>query len=216
MVLAAGTSSGTTSELSLNMIAPLDEDLLLVRRCSDGDLSAFEQLHRKYVRLVYSVVYRMVPGEEAHDLTQEVFLRAFKNIRTFRGESSFRSWLLRIAHNLCCNRLRDLRRQRTDSLEEMAEREESAGYEPASDVDLQAHVEREELQRKVRDVLALLPEDYRVMLILRDFEQFSYEEISHITGLTIANVKSRLHRARMAFKRLFEPYYRVYYQGVGE
>lgn len=54
------------------------------------------------------------------------------------------------------------------------------------------------------------------MLILRDFEQLSYEEISHITGLTIANVKSRLHRARQAFKRLFEPYYRSYYQGVGE
>lgn len=215
MVLAIGTPSEATQELALNMIAPLDEDLLLVRRCGDGDAAAFEKLYHKYVRLVYSVVYRMVPGEEAHDLTQEVFIRAFKNIRSFRGDSSFRAWLLRIAHNLCCNRLRDMKRERTDSLEEMAERE-NGGYEPVSEVDLQAHVEREELQRKVREVLARLPEDYRTMLVLRDFEQLTYEEISHITGLTIANVKSRLHRARLAFKRLFEPYYRAYYQGVGE
>ncbi|MCS6830024.1 MAG: sigma-70 family RNA polymerase sigma factor [Armatimonadota bacterium] len=215
MVLAAGTPSEATQEITFSMIAPLDEDTLLVRRCSDGDASAFEKLYQKYVRLVYSVAYRMVPGEEAHDLTQEVFIRAFKNIRSFRGDSSFRAWLLRIAHNLCCNRLRDMKRERTDSLEEMAERE-NGGYEPISQEDLQAHVERDELQRKVREVLARLPEDYRTMLILRDFEQLSYEEISHITGLTIANVKSRLHRARLAFKRLFEPYYRVYYQGVGE
>ncbi|MEJ5251351.1 MAG: sigma-70 family RNA polymerase sigma factor [Chthonomonadetes bacterium] len=215
MVLTAGTPREAAQDLAFNMIAPLDEDILLVRQCGDGDPVAFEKLHRKYVRLVYSVVYRMVPGEEAHDLTQEVFIRAFKNIRSFRGDSSFRAWLLRIAHNLCCNRLRDMKRQSAESLEEMAERE-NGGYEPASDEDLQAHVEREELQRKVREVLARLPEDYRTMLILRDFEQLSYEEISHITGLTIANVKSRLHRARQAFKRLFEPYYRSYYQGVGE
>lgn len=215
MVLTAGTPTEATQEITFNMIAPLDEDILLVRRSSDGDSSAFEKLYQKYMRLVYSVVYRMVPGEEAHDLTQEVFIRAFKNIRSFRGDSSFRAWLLRIAHNLCCNRLRDMKRERTDSLEEMAERE-NGGYEPVSDEDLQAHVEREELQRKVREVLARLPEDYRTMLVLRDFEQLSYEEISHITGLTIANVKSRLHRARLAFKRLFEPYYRSYYQGVGE
>jgi len=197
------------------MFAPLDEDILLVRRCTHGDTAAFEKLHQKYVRLVYSVAYRMVPGEEAHDLTQEVFIRAFKNIRSFRGDSSFRAWLLRIAHNLCCNRLRDMKRERTDSLDEMREREEG-GYEPMADVDLQAHVEREELQRKVREVLARLPQDYRAILVLRDFEQLTYEEISHVTGLTIANVKSRLHRARLAFKRLFEPYYRAYYQGVGE
>lgn len=215
MVLTAGTPREATQDLAFNMIAPIDEDILLVRQCSNGDPAAFEKLHRKYVRLVYSVVYRMVPGEEAHDLTQEVFIRAFKNIRSFRGDSSFRAWLLRIAHNLCCNRLRDMKRQSTESLDEMAERE-NGGFEPASEEDLQAHVEREELQRKVREVLARLPEDYRTMLVLRDFEQLSYEEISHITGLTIANVKSRLHRARLAFKRLFEPYYRTYYQGVGE
>lgn len=215
MVLTAGTPKEATPELKFNMIAPLDEDILWVRQCSDGDAAAFEKLYHKYVRLVFSVVYRMVPGEEAHDLTQEVFIRAFKNIRSFRGDSSFRAWLLRIAHNLCCNRLRDMKRQNAESLDEMAERE-CGGYEPASDVDLQAQVEREELQRKVRDVLARLPETYRTMLILRDFEQLSYEEISHITGLTIANVKSRLHRARLAFKRLFEPYYATYWQGVGE
>ncbi len=215
MVLKLGTPPEASSDLPFNMLAPLDEDLLLVRQCGDGDSTAFEKLYQKYVRLVYSVVYRMVPGEEAHDLTQEVFIKAFKNIRSFRGDSSFRAWLLRIAHNLCCNRLRDMKRQSTESLEEMAERE-NGGFEPASDEDLQAHVEREELQRKVREVLARLPEDYRTMLVLRDFEQLSYEEISHITGLTIANVKSRLHRARLAFKRLFEPYYRSYYQGVGE
>lgn len=215
MSLTIGLAGEATQELALKMIAPIDEDILLVRRCSDGDTAAFEKLYHKYLRLVYSVVYRMVPGEEAHDLTQEVFVRAFKNIRSFRGESSFRSWLLRIAHNLCCNRLRDMKRQYMNSLDEMRERENGA-YEPASDEDLQAHVEREELQRKVREVLARLPEDYRTVLVLRDFEQLSYEEISHITGLTIANVKSRLHRARQAFKRLFEPYYRLYWQGVGD
>ncbi len=215
MVLRLGMPPEASPDLTFDMLAPLDEDLLLVRQCGDGDSTAFEKLYHKYVRLVYSVVYRMVPGEEAHDLTQEVFIRAFKNIRSFRGDSSFRAWLLRIAHNLCCNRLRDMKRQSAESLEEMAERENGA-FEPAAEDDLQAHVEREELQRKVREVLARLPEDYRTMLVLRDFEQLSYEEISHITGLTIANVKSRLHRARLAFKRLFEPYYRSYYQGVGE
>lgn len=215
MILASGVSREIPSEIVLPMLASIDEDLLLVRRCVDGDTLAFEKLYHKYLRLVYSVVYRMVPTEEAHDLTQEVFVRAFRNIQSFRGESSFRAWLLRIAHNLCCNRLRDLKRQQTESLEEMANRE-GGGYEPVSNEDLQAQVERGDLQRKVREVLARLPEDYRTVIVLRDFEQLSYEEISQITGITIANVKSRLHRARLAFKRLFEPYYLAYCQGVGE
>jgi RNA polymerase sigma-70 factor (ECF subfamily) len=194
---------------------PADPDLLLVRQHLAGDPKAFEQLFRKYQTPIFNLVTRMVRGEDAYDLTQDVFLKAFKALKTFRGESKFSTWLFTIARHTCLNHLRHKSVIDEDSLEQ--QQEEHPGAEPIDlDIDVSRACETRELQRVVDAVLATLPNEPRLLLILRDFEQMSYDEISQVTDLSIVNVKSKIHRARQAFKKRFQPYMELLEGGVGQ
>lgn len=182
-----------------------DPDLLLVRQYLAGDERAFETLFRKYQTPIFNLVTRMVHGEDAYDVTQDVFLKALRALRSFRGEAKFSTWLYTIARHTCLNHLRHKAVLPEDSLD--AQMEEGAGREPVDDArSVAAICETRELQRVVDDVLATLPPEPRMLLVLRDFEQLSYDEISTITELSIVNVKSKIHRARQAFKKRFTPY----------
>jgi RNA polymerase sigma-70 factor (ECF subfamily) len=180
---------------------------LLIRRLQQRDERAFEEVVRLYKNKVYNLVYRMIGNsEEAEDIAQEVFVTVFKAIDSFRGEAKFSTWLYRIATNHCKNRMKYLGRRSyksTGELDEAAERELQAAQPSA----LRPHVdgpdavlEGLQLERLVQEGIAALDEEHRTLIILRDVEDLSYEEIVSITGLAEGTVKSRLHRARLALK----------------
>lgn len=175
-----------------------------------GNSSVFEIIFRKYQTPVFHLVHRMVRGEEAYDITQEVFIRALKSLCTFKGDCKFSTWLFTIARNVCLNHLRDTRNREEKeqySLNESPYREGECTRDiedPAANVD--RIVEVRELQRIVDQVLATLPDEQRLLITLRDLQHLSYEEIGDITGLSLVNVKSKLHRARLLFRDRFAPY----------
>ena len=184
---------------------PNDPDALLVRRHLSGDARAFEALFRKYQTPIFNLVTRMVRGEEAYDLTQDVFLKALKAMGSFRGDAKFSTWLFTIARHTCLNYIRHKGVIGEESLEES--QEEQPGNEPIDPtVNVSRLCETRELQRVVDGILATMPPEARLLLILRDFEQMNYDEISQVTELSIVNVKSKIHRARVLFKKRFAPY----------
>jgi RNA polymerase sigma-70 factor (ECF subfamily) len=179
---------------------------LLIRRLQQRDEKAFGEVVRLYQHKVYNLVYRMLGNrEEAEDVAQEVFVTVFKSIDSFRGEAKFSTWLYRIAANHCKNRMKYLGRRSyksTGELDEAAEREMHAspnGARPHVDGP-DAVLEGLQMERMVQDGIASLEEEHRALIVLRDVEDMSYEEIGAITGLADGTVKSRLHRARLALK----------------
>ncbi|MDX1934273.1 MAG: sigma-70 family RNA polymerase sigma factor [Capsulimonadales bacterium] len=212
--VAATAPGSVVSALPTRTMRAPDPDALLVRQHLAGDPKAFEALFRKYQTPIFNLVTRMVRGEDAYDLTQDVFLKAYKHLRSFRGDAKFSTWLFTIARHTCLNHLRHKNVIGEDSLDES--QEEHPGNEPI-DVDMNVNrmCETRELQRVVDDLLQTMPAEARMLLILRDFEQLSYEEISQVTELSIVNVKSKIHRARQAFKKRFQPYLELLEGGVG-
>jgi len=186
-------------------------DRLYLARLRARDESAFEELVRTEGDRVYSLVLRLVADRaEAEDIAQEVFVTVFKSIDTFRGESKLSTWVLRIAANHAKNRIKYLSRRANDGggLENASEQALAdlgkapvSSHQRAPDQLLEAAESRSALERAI----GKLDEDHRLVVILRDVEELSYEEICEITGLPEGTVKSRLHRARSALKHLLQP-----------
>jgi len=182
---------------------------MLIRRLQERDERAFEEVVRLYQNKVFNLVYRMIGNqEEAEDLAQEVFVTVFKSVDSFRGEAKFSTWLYRIAANHCKNRMKYLGRRsykQTGELDEAAERE-AQNAQPSSirpQVDgPDAVLEGLELERTVQRAMQALDPEHREVIVLRDIEDLSYEEIAEITGVELGTVKSRLHRARLQLKEL--------------
>jgi RNA polymerase sigma-70 factor (ECF subfamily) len=183
---------------------------LLIARLRQRDEAAFNEVVRQHGDKVFNLVLRMVGTRaEAEDIAQEVFVTVFKSIDSFRGESKFTTWLLRIAANHSKNRIKYLARRSTDkngldgaSEEHLADQ----GKAP-----MQAHIdapdallEAAELETMMQEAIATLDEEHRLLVVLRDIEELSYDEIAEITGLPEGTVKSRLHRARVALKEHLE------------
>lgn len=183
------------------------DDGELVRRVRSGEVSAFETLVRRYERRVYSLAMRYTGDrEDARDLTQEAFVRAFRALRSFRGDASFSTWLHRIAVNVCLDELRRRRTRPHTRLDEPlatddgeAERQ-LAGDDPGP----QQRLEQKELGETIRREIAALPAEYATVVILRDLQDLSYEEIAQVLGISLGTVKSRLHRGRAALRARFE------------
>jgi len=172
-----------------------DPDQPLVRAALDGDLQAFEQLVERHRDVVFRVVARLVASDqEAEDLTQDTFLRAFHRLERYRGEASFRSWLLRIGHNTAVTYVTQAGRVATHPLEAAGEEVGAiAAGSPAEQ--LERRERRERLDKKLKG----LGRTHRTVLVLRDIEGLSYEEIARITDSPVGSVKGRLHRARSEF-----------------
>ncbi len=159
----------------------------LVRRAQADDRAAFDSLYAQHVGRVYAVCLRMCANRlEAEQLTQDVFVKAWQKLKTFRGQSAFGSWLYRLAVNVVLQEGRSTRR-RTARVLNMAEPElfERATAPTASD-------DRLDLERAI----ATLPNGARQVLVLHDIEGYKHEEIARLTGTTVGSVKSQLHRAR--------------------
>ena len=175
-----------------------EEEYAVIRRVCAGDTDAFEALVTAYQKQVYNLALRTVGNEEdAADMTQEAFLRAYRSLGSFRGDSKFFVWLYRLTTNICIDFLRSRGRRPTVSLTAADEDEEPQELDVADDrFDPVQSLERAELRRAVQRGLASLPEDYRRILMLRELSGLSYAEIGQVLRLEEGTVKSRLFRAR--------------------
>ncbi len=178
-------------------------DELLVSAAKQGDRAAFGELVRRYERKVYSLAYRYTGDpDDAADLAQEAFLKAFCALRTFHGRSSFSTWLYRVTANVCLDALRSRRRRRTLSLDQARPGGEGDREWDLADpgADLQEQVQRREVHETILRAVGRLGPEQRMVVILRDFQGLSYQEISQILRLHLGTVKSRLNRARLALR----------------
>jgi RNA polymerase sigma-70 factor, ECF subfamily len=185
----------------------------LVQRLKKRDPRAFEQLVNRFQTPVFNLVYRMIGNRaEAEDLAQEVFVSIFKKIDGFRGDASLFTWIYRIASNHCKNRQKYLGRRQARPLSpelDGPELDSSRGVQTTSPVTRPDElVEGYQTERMIQQAIADLDEEHRLILVLRDIQSVSYEDISTITGLPLGTVKSRLHRARMSLKDKLAPYLR--------
>ena len=188
-----------------------NSDAYLVSRALEGDLPAFEKLVARYQNKLIGYSARMLGDQdEAEDVAQEVFIKAYRSLDSFRGDSQFSTWIYRIATNLCIDRIRARKRrpQQAYSLDEPMDKDEEKGGREIADNSAEPtrEVEREELRLRVRQVMSEMPEKMRTILIMCDMQGMSYEEIAKVLDCPIGTVKSRLFHARADLGRRLRPY----------
>ena len=206
---------GNTFSMALPTFAApaeeFDSDAHLVSRAIEGDLPAFERLVSRYQNKIVGYAARMLSdADEAEDVAQEVFIKAYRSLDSFRGEAMFSTWLYRITTNLCIDRMRAKKRrpQQAYSLDEPFDKEDDKGGREIADFSAEPtrEVEREELRRRVREVMAEMPEKMRTILIMCDMQGMAYEEIAKVLNCPLGTVKSRLFHARADLGRRLRPY----------
>lgn len=193
-------------------VRPEDPDAALMLRAKAGDRDAFEALVVKYQQPVMNLAYRtLADASEAEDLTQQVFLQVYKSAHRYRVAARFSTWLFTIARNLCLNEIRRRTRHPAESLDATT---------PEGDGQLLHQVEdhktfsppdallQGELEEKINQALAGLPEKQRTALLLCRQEELSYEEIAAVLGVSVSATKSLIHRARETLKQQLKPYLR--------
>ena len=193
--------------------AEAEEERGLVDRARAGETGAFEALVRRYQGWVFTLALRMVGDRaEAEDLAQDVFLKAYRGLRGFKGASRFSTWLYAIASHHCLNHLKA--RGRRGGLPRRGRDNPATGDDLPALVDrlpdgapqADALLERADLARIIQAEMAHLTEEHRMVLILRDIQGLSYEEIARTLGVELGTVRSRLHRARMEMKARLAPH----------
>jgi len=185
-------------------------DRSLVARCRENDEAAFNEVVTRYKTKVYNYIFRMTgSSEDAEDLTQEVFIRMYTSIDSFRSQSSLSTWLFRIASNLCVDRFRRSKhRTAAYSLDEpvLDNDVESTRDVPDLTFEPQRLLENLEMAEQIQLALAQLPEKLRATLILHDVEGLPYEEIAQVVGCPLGTVKSRLFNARLQLRQRLSRY----------
>ncbi len=179
------------------------DDGILVKRSQNGDLDAFEELVRRYEGKVYNVAYRFMGSHaDAGDLAQDAFIKVYQALPSFRGDASFATWLYRIVSNVCRDEIRKQQRQRKVSLNEVMLQSGSNPHLVASaEMSPEECAERNEIQCLVQKQLDSLSGEHRLILIMREIQGLSYEEIASSLDCTLGTVKSRLSRARQALRQ---------------
>lgn len=172
----------------------------LVRAAAGGDTEAFERLVRTYENKIYHLALRMCgSADEAADIAQEAFLAAWRGLPSFRGEANFATWLYRLTSNAAIDYLRRQRKQRGDlSLDDEELGLDAVDTAPGP----QDAAEGAELRSAVSEGLGRLGEDHRQVLVLREIQGLSYEEIAEVLALDLGTVKSRISRARSALRKI--------------
>ena len=178
----------------------------LLRRLRDRDERAFRELIDEHRDRVFNITYRMLGNRaEAEDVAQEVFITVFKQIENFRGDSKFSTWLYRVTVNHCKNRIKYLARRHDrdrDELDETSQQQNGAvNGAPVRAKNPDKALESAQMEKLLQEAIASLDDEQRAVVILRDVEDLSIEEICEITGLPDGTVKSRLHRARLVLRK---------------
>ena len=165
-----------------------------VQQAMQGDAQAFEQLMRAHEGRMYAVSLRMCGNrEDALDCTQEAMLRIYRAIKTFKGQSSFATWVYRITMNTCLDELRRRKVRVSSSLDALLD----TGFSPTDEDDTpERHAMASEQRRGLEQAIAALPEDMRSAIVLRDVQGFTYEEIATILSANVGTIKSRISRGR--------------------
>jgi RNA polymerase sigma-70 factor (ECF subfamily) len=190
---------------------PEGDEADLIRRLKRREEAAFNELVLRYEDRVFRLVMRMLGDpEEAEDLAQEVFITVFQSIDGFRGDAKLSTWLYRVASNQCKNRIKYLKRRARDAkqpFDELAHRREVHSSTLGTSAQLpqpDAMAEGRQTESLIQAALASLAQEHRELIVLRDIESLTYDEIQEITGLAQGTVKSRLHRARLALQQEVE------------
>ena len=173
------------------------DELKLIAKAQKGDRKAFESLVKMHEKNVYNLALKLMKNrEDALDASQDAFLKAWISIKSFRGESKFSAWLYRLTYNTCLDVIRKAKKGEIISLTSNDEEEEVVDVKDNAPTPEEAAVKKE-TQQTVRDAVDNLPEEYRQIIIMREFTGLSYAEIAECTGLNEGTVKSRLSRARI-------------------
>ena len=186
-VLAAGEAPAEAP------LGPREAERAAVEACQRGEREAFDELVLRHQRSVYRLCYRYVNNhEDANDLTQEVFVRAWRAIGRFRGQSAFSTWLYRIGVNACLN-FRAARRPQTMELPETL---------PDAGLGADRRLEKEEKAQRVREAVKRLPEKQRATLILKVYQDLTHQEVAQVLGSTVGTVKANLFHALRNLRKL--------------
>jgi RNA polymerase sigma-70 factor (ECF subfamily) len=190
---------------------PISDESVLVDAARNGDVGAFEQLVRRYDRNVFRIAQHITQNrEDAEDVVQDAFLKAFRNLGQFQGQSKFYTWLVRIAVNEALMRLRRRRPERMVSLDEDVKTEEDSM--PREVADWSPNPEQLYSQAELKDILSKtiqgLPPGFRAVFVLRDVEALSTEETAEALNLSIPAVKSRLLRARLQLRERLNKFFK--------
>ncbi len=194
-----------------NQAAAAEEDLALVRLCQDGDREAFNRLVTRHRQRAFAMIYQIVRDEQdAWDLAQEGFLKAWKSMGRFRGESAFGTWLHRILSNVAIDWLR---RRRGSQVGDFDDSRGISGVEPGAltvpraELGPSERLSDQELRVRMDEALAKLSEEHRVVIVLREIQGLEYQEIATRTGASIGTVMSRLFYARKKLQTLLKDVY---------
>ena len=184
------------------MASSSDEELVALSQ--GGDLDSFNQLVLRWERPIYALAYRVIGREEeARDVAQETFLRAFRALKGFKGQAKFSSWLYRITLNLCRDWIRREKRTPVAQAPEGVDIIELAG-EGAPAESIEALVGRKELGRAVSKAMALLPEEQRTAIILKEYHGLTFQEIAELLDCPLSTVKTRLYQGLSVVRRQLE------------
>ena len=179
----------------MNQMETASNDEQMVERALSGDPEAFGEIVRRWERRIFALAFGMLGREEdARDATQETFLSAFRNLRNFRGEAKVSSWLHRIAVNQCITRQRRAKVRGETALEEEAEKN-AAVFALPMDASPARAAEKVERSSAVRSAVSALPPDLRQVVVMKEFEELTFQEISEVLNLPLSTVKSRLYTA---------------------
>ncbi len=174
-----------------------DEELM--ERCRNGDMAAFELIVLRHKDMLFNFIYHFLADyHRAQDIAQETFLRVLNNSGKYKSRDRFKTWLYSIAANLCKNELRDRKRHKTLSLEDSALEIENNHIYLSPD----ESYEREEITNLVKVAIKSLPDDQRLAIVMREYQDFNYEEIASVLKCSVGAVKSKIHRARQSIKKM--------------
>jgi len=177
----------------------VDNNEILFSKAQAGDMEAFEIFMAAYEKLIYNAAYRMLSNShDCEDIAQEVLIKVYKNISKCKNAASFKSWLLRIVHNTCIDEIRKRKNKATISLDKEPESDDGPMENQLLKDENTPETEliKKDINLQINKAIDNLPVDYRAVIILRDVNGLSYDEIAKITNVNLGTVKSRIARAR--------------------
>lgn len=175
----------------------------LIQASRQGNLEAFEQLILLHEKRVYTIAYKYMGNhEDASDMAQEALIKAYQSIRSFRGDAAFGTWLGKITANCCLDELRKRKKMQVSSLDDTLDLEEGSVKKEieAPMITPEEHAVQQETVQYMQQLIDEMKEEYRLVIILRELEGYSYEEIAQLLSCSLGTVKSRISRARSYLK----------------